>query len=295
MQKIEYGDINKFLVSIGLVLISLAILTPYLYLKEDFGLYIEKEKFEKLQQPIQELITDKQEQVRRLQSLISWLPFTLFGLGILTLGFGLYRWSKRQVKIDEKFDDESEKLKIEIRNLTGEEKRETVITDIHEIEVSKKIHDEITDDVFKIYLNIEKRVFERFQQYKSPNFRAISDVKMDNKYAIDILLQANSSKYADRIVEIKYFSDYFQSAILKSAINRLISVVNYYKNYADSKVVPVLIIVYKQEKMSVIDIKKYKTQISNYSKSTPTLQRLKVEFIEENEIESFEVKKLLQK
>lgn len=58
MQKIDYGDINKFLVSIGLVLIALAVLTPYLYLKEDFGLYIEQSKIDQMQEPIKELITE---------------------------------------------------------------------------------------------------------------------------------------------------------------------------------------------------------------------------------------------
>ena len=40
MQKIEYGDLYKFLVSVGVILIGFAVLIPYFYLKEDFGLCV---------------------------------------------------------------------------------------------------------------------------------------------------------------------------------------------------------------------------------------------------------------
>lgn len=72
MQKIDYGDINKFLVSIGLVLICLAILTPYFYLKEDFGIYIGQEDIKKFEEPIQKIITGKQEHVMRIQKFLPW-------------------------------------------------------------------------------------------------------------------------------------------------------------------------------------------------------------------------------
>lgn len=58
MEKIDYGDINKFLVSIGIVLIGLSVLTPFLYLKEDFGIYLSEEEISKYEQPIKSLIID---------------------------------------------------------------------------------------------------------------------------------------------------------------------------------------------------------------------------------------------
>ena len=33
MQKIEYGDLYKFFVSVGVILIGFAVLIPYFYLK----------------------------------------------------------------------------------------------------------------------------------------------------------------------------------------------------------------------------------------------------------------------
>ena len=129
MQKIDYGDINKFLVSIGLVLIALAVLTPYLYLKEDFGLYIEQSKIDQMQEPIKELITEKQNQVIKFQTFIPWVSLSFFLLGLTSTIIGLVRWFKRQSKIDEKFDKELQKLDLEITSLTPEEKEEKACTD----------------------------------------------------------------------------------------------------------------------------------------------------------------------
>lgn len=59
MQKIEYGDVNRFLVSMGIILIGLSILAPYFYLKEDFGIFLEQSQIEKLQAPLKEIIETK--------------------------------------------------------------------------------------------------------------------------------------------------------------------------------------------------------------------------------------------
>lgn len=36
MEKLDYSDINKFLASLGVVIIGVGIILPYFYLKEDF-------------------------------------------------------------------------------------------------------------------------------------------------------------------------------------------------------------------------------------------------------------------
>ena len=121
MKKIEYGDVNKFLVSIGIVLVTLAILAPYLFLKEDFGLYLEQEKLMKLQDPIKALIKDKQNKIILIQEYLPLISLTLLGLGALSIIVGLFRWFRRQSKIDEKFDKEIVKLDLEVTALRPEE------------------------------------------------------------------------------------------------------------------------------------------------------------------------------
>jgi hypothetical protein len=93
MEKIDFGDVNKFLVSIGLFLISLSIAFPYFYLKEDFGLTIESSVIEKYSPELQEFIKTKQNYAINIQSIIPWASIIFFLVGgissiVAHVGFG---------------------------------------------------------------------------------------------------------------------------------------------------------------------------------------------------------------
>lgn len=302
MEKLNYGDINKFLVSVGIVLIGLSILTPYLYLKEDFGLFIESEKIEKFQEPIKELIHSKQSLVIRIQKLIPYISLGLFLTGIAAFIIGLIRWFKRQLKLDEKFDKELKKLDLEIVSLTPEEKEEKAKQEVQEIESVEQ--PETTQsrttisthlEYIQSYMKIEKSVAEVFEKYNSPNFDVLSQQKIGNRFKIDILLKAKTRKFLDRIVEIKYFKNKLSLRIIRDTIYRLNTQVSYYMEASNRRVVPVVLIVYTKENTSAEDILNFQNRIINESQDIPNLDRLKVEFIEETEIMKFDVRRIIKK
>ncbi len=302
MQKIDYGDINKFLVSIGLVLIGLAILTPYFYLKEDFGLYIEQEAIEKFQEPIQKIITSKQEHVIRIQKYIPWTSFGLLILGLISSIIGLVRWFKRQAKHDEKFDKEIQRLDLELESLTTEEKEEKAKKEVHEIELEEEALPVSTTrtattkgTAYLDYIKIEKNITRVFENYKSPNFEILSQQRLGNKFEIDLLLKAKPKKYSDRIVEIKYFRSQLPLSIIFKTLHQLNTYISYYKNAAKKQVIPVLLIIYNKYVIDSKQILKCKDRIKDYSQDIPNLNRLKVEFIPENEIEKFDVQRILKR
>lgn len=296
MQKIEYGDINKFLVSIGLVLLALAILSPYLYLTQDFGLYIEQEKFDKLREPVQKLILDKQNKIETLQFLFYWIPGILAASGIICLSVGLSRWKKRQFKIDEKFDKEIDKLTIEIRSLSQEERVEKVKEEIREIENKEDLKPkEVSNLVFEKYIAVEEAVTDVFNNYNSKNFEVFSQQKFGNKFQIDIYLKAKSSKFTDRIVEIKYFKSKISSTVITSILEQFNSNLKYYKSLTHKPVVPVLIIVYHLDQVGRLGLMETETRILSQRMNFSNLRRLKTEFIEENQIDKFQIQKILKK
>lgn len=301
MEKIEYGDINKFLVSIGIVLIGLSILTPYLYLKEDFGLYIETSKFNQFQEPVKELILSKQVQVTQIQNLIPCISKVLFGIGLISFAIGLIRWFKRQVKLDEKIDNELVKLKLEIDALTPQEKEEKVKQEVSEIEniaqvpkdnnASNSPHSEYVQN----YLQIEKSLSDVFINYNSPNFDILPQQKIGKKYEIDILVKAKSTRYLDRIVEIKYFKNQMPIQIIREIINRLNTLISYYNEASNRKAIPVLLIVYDKKNISKEIIQKFLFRINYEFQGIPNLARLNIDFIEESEISSYKVQRILKK
>ena len=302
MQKIDYGDINKFLVSIGLVLIALAVLTPYLYLKEDFGLYIEQSKIDEMQEPIKALISNKQKQVIKFQSFIPWISLSFLLLGLTSTLVGLVRWFKRQSKIDEKFDKELQKLDLEITSLTPEEKEEKAKQEVDEIEsVDKQATATTVPKVsnhsayVKAYMDIEKGLTNVFENYKSPNFDVLSQQRIGNRYEVDILLQAKTKRFLDRIVEIKYFRNRLSLKIIRDTIYRLNTQISFYNQASNRRVVPVLLIVYSKETTTAEDILKFQNRIIDESQDIPNLDKLKIEFIEEKKVDKFDVRRIIKK
>lgn len=301
MQKIDYGDINKFLVSIGLVLICLAILLPYFYLKEDFGIYIEKSAIEKFEEPIQEIIFGKQEQVIKIQKIIPWASICLILLGLASGIVGLFRWFRRQEKIDEKFDKEIQRLDLEIESLTPEEKAEKAKNEVHEIELDEDIQTVNKTTVpqlrttFHDYIKVEQEITQVFEKYKSQNFEILSQQRLGNRFEVDLLLKAKPKNYSDRIVEIKYFRNQLPLSIIQKALYQLDTQISYYKSAARRQVIPVLLVIYNAENIDSEKITKCQSRIKDYSQGIPNLSRLKVEFIPEKAIEKFDVQRILKR
>jgi|TARA_R110002110_G_scaffold208363_2_gene420678 hypothetical protein len=302
MQKIDFGDINKFLVSTGIVLIALAILTPYFYLKEDFGLYIKKEEILKFEEPIKEIIANKQYQVSKIQKIIPWTSLVLFLLGLTSIFIGLKRWFKRQSKIDEKFDKEIKKLDLEIETLSPEEKIEKAKKEVKEIELAEQLESttETTTYTTKAssylnYMRIEQSIYQLFKNLKSPNFDILSEQKLGNRFYIDLLLKAKNKKFSDRIIEIKYFRNQLPISSIQKSIYQLNTYISYYKENTNKQVIPILLIIYKKDNINKERILRFENRVLELSTDLPNMERLKVEFIEENELNDFDVSKLLKK
>lgn len=305
MQKIDYGDINKFLVSIGLILISLSLLLPYFYLKEDFGLILDPSIIDNLKNPLKDVVTEKQRFIICIQKLIPWLSTSLFIIGISSTVIGLKRWFARQQKIDWKYDLEIKKLENEIESLTPSEQFDKAKTEIEEIEfdhlvetgeeTTEKVADESPKNSVLNYLRIERDVVDIFRNYKSPNFDILDNQKLGERYRLDLLLKARTKEFFDRIVEIRYFGNYLSYSRIQKALFQLNSYISYYKDAVSERVIPVLITVYDKEKITNNKSEEIMNRIENEKKDIPNLTRLKVAFIEKNNIGNFDVREILKR
>src|ERR1700733_15089362 len=102
MDKFEFSDLYKFLVSAGIVLIGLSVVLPWLYLREPFDLLIEREKLATLTQTAQVLIQSRQNLVAIIYYVIPWVSVILFMIGTGSVIFGLFKWFKKQSILDSK-------------------------------------------------------------------------------------------------------------------------------------------------------------------------------------------------
>ena len=76
---------------------------------------------------------------------------------------------------------------------------------------------------------------------------------------------------------------------------KLATYISYYRENTNKRVIPILLIVYKGEKISDAKILEYKRRILEYTKGIPELDRIKVELIKELELDQFDVKQLLKR
>ena len=192
-------------------------------------------------------------------------------------------------------------MDLEIDSLTPEEKRQKVIKEINEIEKEEQLEPEISikttpvNQAYLNYMNVENNIIKVFETYNSQNFEILSQQRLGNRFEIDILLKAKNKKFSDRIVDIKYFRKQLPFSIIEKSLQELNTYISYYRQVANKQVVPVLILVYKKETVSSEKIIQYQNRIIDYSQNIPNLNRLKVEFIEENQIENFNVQRILKK
>lgn len=244
----------------------------------------------------------KQFQVIKIQKIIPFISIILLFLGLSSTSVGLYRWFQRQSKIDEKFDKEIQKLDLEIESLTPEEKIEKAKQEVQEIELAEQLESiqtvnktVRTNSRYLDYMNIEQALYKSFQNLKNPNFEVFTEQKLGNRFYIDLLLKAKSKKFADRIIEIKYFKKHLPLSTVNQALHQLNTYVSYYKENANKAVVPVLLIVYNNENIKPENILFFKTKIVDFSSDLPNMNRLKVEFIDENTLDKFDVGNLLKR
>ncbi|WP_223577911.1 hypothetical protein [Sphingobacterium sp. GVS05A] len=295
MEKIEYADINKFLVSIGLMLIIFSIVLPYYFLKEDFGIFLDNKLFLTLKPEVQSIIIVKRKQVSFFQQVIPYLSLLLFTVGIVSLIYGLIRWFKRQKRIDEKFDTELEKLKWEIKAMTPMEVIEKTQIEISEINSPSS---ELSDPFFRSpmidYMNVESRIYKVFEAYSNVSFEILTQRKV-NSAEIDILMLSKNKKFMDRVIEIKYFKTTINKSIIEKSLTKLSQTIHSYKTSVRRKAKPVLLFVYNTDTINKEKVLEITNDMLSFSQKQEMLRGLKIISTHVEEIEQLDISKLLKR
>lgn len=96
MSQFEYGDLNKFFVSIGVFLIGLTFLLPWLFFREHFDLLIKSEDLKTYTKTAQDIITQRQAIVSYFPILISIISICTFATGVFLCVKGIKGWHKTE-------------------------------------------------------------------------------------------------------------------------------------------------------------------------------------------------------
>lgn len=251
MRNIDFSDIHKFIVSIGLALIFFAILVPWLFFREKFDLLLNKDDLNKLTDVAQNLITYRQEILLTTVRILPFLSGGLFLIGVVFVAYGLIKWNKKQKVVDEHQEVLLSKTKKEIETMSLGEKVKSVIKETEE-EVETNTNNVSSNlqnnyDLYKKqqavvskYMEVEAKIFEKVTHSYSKYYEIKPNMRIGTQ-EFDIIMSSNSKE--DVILEIKYFRKINSILKLNNTIDQLNNLLINYSSYIKKKATAKIIIV----------------------------------------------------
>lgn len=229
MNKPDYSDLYKFVTSIGLMLIILSILMPWVLFSDPFNMISDSSN-----PAVQEIVTIRQEYVFWMVKNLKLLSGGTALIGFSILVFGLYKWVLRQKVRDRQEHLEVEKLTLEIRKMTPTEKVARLLVDVANLapqfDTDTKISDLLKESNYRSvekYQRLEDRIVNAIARcYGWENMK--TDLKIGSHYA-DLVLDIDSKERA--VIEISYESN---PKNIYRKLNRVLPELGYVSKYLDS-------------------------------------------------------------
>jgi len=294
--KLEFSDINRYFVSIGTILIAISFLLPYFYLKENFGIIISETDYKSYTEISRKIIDNKQQNILFFQNYIIEISASILLIGIIFTIIGIVRWNKRQSKIDKKFDKELEKLEIEIKQLTPEEKEEKLNEEVLQVtESSQEINSNLPVQDYRsirnIYETVESTIINKITQYNLLNnsYDLYTEIKVANKY-IDALLKG---KEKDIIVEIKYMNRNISIMMLRDLTQRFDYLLEFYKKTTKKTIQGKMLVVYNDTEINEEQVIKAKLRFESTDFQNGLLNKTELYLIKYSELNNFEIKNII--
>jgi hypothetical protein len=302
MEKLNYNDFNKFLVSLGVILIGLALLIPWLFLKESYNIPT-KIEIDSLTDISKKIFEVKQGYLLIFSNLIPWISVFLIITGIFLAVSGLTRWYKKQLIIDKKDNLDIQKLEkeiqlmspIEVVDKAQKETRDDSIAQLIEtveLDVSKKEIMSQESHPWKKYIEIERAIADKIIDFNSDIFEILPNVKVGFS-EMDILLKSRNQIYSDKIIEIKYYKSGIRKSFINMVASNLRTTIEIYRVKVKRNVIPVVIFVFREG----TDDYKNKTEIIELVQNSGRelgLEDIQIEFVKEEEIIEFNVENILK-
>jgi hypothetical protein len=302
LNKIDYSDFNKFLVSLGLILIVIAIVIPWLFLKEPLDLLIDNESIEKLTPVAKEIISDKQDYVGKLILFIPYVSIGLLLIGVILIVIGLYRWFQKQKLVDKKENLDIKKLELEIDSMTPEQIIEKAKKESDEIQLEALIDtdneletDASSNQSWIKYINTERRIANQFRKLGLEDFDIQTNLRIGARVEFDIIIESTNNKNIDRIVEIKYFENKIPFSILHKTIEKLSTSLSTYLDLKNRIAAPIIILVYKEGIISPERIIEFKERTESIKNQYNLVNLLEIEFVQHDKVEELDVSKFFKK
>ncbi len=218
--KFEFGDLYKFVVSLGVVLISLSVLAPWLFLREAFDLFKTEIELKAVTEVARAAIASRQEATAFILRFIPWFSAVGSVCGSVLIVVGLKKWYSNQLLLDEQTKLELEIKKQSLRDATKDEVAAEVAKDFEAQVVQEGVAEDYPFTSFRdSYSRLEEQVSKRLSEIYGLKYE-VKQNQMVGGIEIDVLLRGKSKLSRDLLIEVKSIRKGFNFGWLRESLLR---------------------------------------------------------------------------
>ena len=279
MTKFEYSDFYKFITSIGIVLISLSFLIPWLFLREPFDLLQRSDDVVLLTSLAQSIIHQRQLTIQTIIKLIPIFSAVSFTSGLFILIIGSRNWyRKTQMHLDRFNELNVKSLEQQLISVSAEVVRvrqeQEIIEDLEAENIEEnenKTSSDMSDKPHPVNINklvdsavkVEKDLAVLLDSCFEDTHIVWTDRKFGNVF-FDIVMTSNSLIIGEHYVfEVKYIRSGFKYSWLRDNLFKIVYASQFFQEKTNTRTVPVLFIVVSDDVKSLSNdiVKRYSEKI----------------------------------
>ena len=237
MDKLQYDSFYKFLVSLGIVLITIPILALLYLLNADYIIISQREYAHLSAISLQSIETHEQA-LKLIDNLIPTISIPLVLIGIILIIIGCCKWYGIQKELDQQIKSDTITKQINATQLSASESTSKAIDEIKtEQETAKQIS---SDRVVK-YLEVEDKCFNYYYPKLSRRYHLKQNLQIaKGKYDI---VGISKRKHSDLLFEIKFWVILPSDARLKQLYSNIKYLGENYKENTDHNFEYIIVIV----------------------------------------------------
>lgn len=276
MDKLQYDSFYKFLVSLGMLLITLPVLAFLYVLNMDCKL-ISQSDYDNLSQISIQRIQNNENLLDFTTTIMPVASIVLIITGLTLIIIGCCKWYSIQKELDEQIKSDTITKKINATQLSSSESVEKAANEIY---AEQNASTNVSSDRVVKYMQIEDKCYNYFSNKFSHRYLLKQNLRI-GRFEYDIIALSKRTKN-DLIFEIKYWTvNTITNNRLEHLISNVKSMCDNYKSITNHNCESVIVIVAPKEK-----IEKVKSACLNYFNNykNSILENVNFEFFAEEDL-----------
>lgn len=223
MNKLQYDSFYKFLVSVGIILITAPIIGIYYYFTGTYDIIITQEEFSQLSEFSLQSLNNRMAITKIISCVFPWVCFFLIAFGIFCMIYGCVKWHKIQTDLDEQTHLDTVMKRINAQKLTPTEVAERTISEILEDAENSSTTPTFTpskhQEAIRRGFKIEKLFFDYIYKKQHKLYDVQQNIRVGS-FEYDVIAVSKTTN-TDYLYEIKAWNGPVSNAYYSKTLHRL--------------------------------------------------------------------------